>query len=215
MAVNALPPDVSTRRPPDACDHVGVRHDQAACRDPPRALDTEAARNARHPHDARGRTNDVRILREALVGRSDDRGRAEEDTNGVDPLELLQQALGREDVVDLREDRRALHGATQVGLAREVEEDGTDRPAQEHSGDETEHQPGEAVEQAHPGYHADARVEGSSQQRGETAHEHAEEHRRAERDDRDVRRTVTQDLRREPRAEVGTDRESRKGERPT
>ena len=123
----------------------------------------EAAGDSRHAHDALRRAHDVRILREPLLGRRDDRRRTEEHADRIDALELLEQPFRREHVVDLGENRRALDGAAELGLARDVQEHRTDRPAQEDARDEPEHEPGETVEKAHPRNHADARAEHSGE----------------------------------------------------
>ena len=94
-----------------------------------------------------------------------------------------------------------------------VQQHRADRPAEEDAGDEPEREPGEAVEEPHAGDHADARPQHAREQRREAAHRAFRGARAAERDDRDVRRAVGQDQRREARAEVGAERESRERER--
>ena len=138
----------------------------------------------------------------------------QEDADRIDALELFQQALGRNDVVDLGEDQRSLHRAPELGLARQVEKHGADRPAQEDAGNEAERETGKPIQQPHAGDDADARPEHPRQHPGETAHERAEEDRAAERHDRDVRRPVAQDQWRDARAEVRADSEARERERP-
>ena len=67
-------------------------------------------------------------------------GGPSEDVQRVDPLERLEQALRREVLVDAGQDLGLLHGAPQVGLAREVEQHGAERPA--------EHDPRRGAEEA-------------------------------------------------------------------
>ena len=215
VETNALPSGGVDSRVADPGDDVRVRHDEAARRDPARSLDAETARDPGDADDALRRAHDVGILREPLVRRGDDRRRAEEDADRIDALELLEQALGRNDVVDLGEDQRALHRAAQLGLAREVEEHGADRPAQEDAGDEAEHETGEPIEQAAcPGITPMLVRSIPASIPARPRMSVPQEDRAAERHDRDVRRTVAQDQRREPRAEVRAEGEARERERP-
>ena len=87
-------------------------------------------------------------------GRRDERRRSGEDAERIDALQRLEQAFGRELVVDPGENRRLLHCATQVGLAREVEEHGPDRPAQDDAGGGAEQKARDRVDRAQPRHSA-------------------------------------------------------------
>ena len=208
------------RRPVDAVDtrsrHAGddvrVRDHDARLRDPPGPFDPEAAGDARDADDALRRADHVGVLRDRSVGGRDDRGRAEEDADRVDPLERLEEALRREHRVDLGQDRRPLYGSAQVGLGREIQEHRADGPAEEDTRAEPENQAGQAIEQPHPGDDAKARAQGPGDHACEPAHERPEEDRPAERDQRDVRRAVAEELRRDPGADVGAEGEARERE---
>ena len=100
----------------------------------PRRPGRTRSRSRGRRSSTRGRRPESRAT--PLLRRRDDRRRAEEHADRIDPLELLEQPLGREHLVDLREDRRALHGPPQLGLARDVQQHGADRPAEEDTGDE-------------------------------------------------------------------------------
>ena len=199
--------DAVDARRVDPRDDVGVRDDEAGPRDPAGALDAEPARDACHPHDAPRGARDVRVPREPGIGRGDDRGRAEEHADRVDALERLEQSLRREDLVDLTEDRRPLHGPTQVGLPGEVEQHRTDRPAEEDARREPQREAGEPVEQPHAGDEAEARTKRGGEHAGESAHDRPEQDGARERDDGHVGRAVREDERREPRTEVRAERE--------
>ena len=83
------------------------------------------------------------------------------DADRIDALELFQQALGRNDVVDLVEDQRSLPRAQQLGSRRQVEEHGADRRRRGKTPATSRARGREPVEQPHAGDHADARPEAS------------------------------------------------------
>src|SRR5262249_51358531 len=109
---------------------VRVRDHDARSHDPARALDAETARDAGHTDDARRSTDDIGVAGQFRVRRRDDGRRSEEDADRIDALERREETLRRELVVDPREDRGLLHRLAEIRLARQVEEDGADRPAE-------------------------------------------------------------------------------------
>ena len=134
----------------DAGDHVRVRDDDAGTRDPARSLDPEPARRPRDSQDAVESVDDVRVAGEPGVRGRDGCGRADEHTQRIHALERREEPVGRERLVDPREDRGPLYGLAELRLARQVEQHGSHRPAEDDAGKGAQGEPGARVERTEP-----------------------------------------------------------------
>ena len=130
------------------CDDVRRRHNEAARSDPPRPLHAEPARCAEHAHDARPRREDCRRSREARIRWRHRRNLAGKRRERVDPGKRSEQLARRDNVVQMAEERRALRGVPQAGLAGDEQRDGAEHPDDDESRDGAEHETAGVVERA-------------------------------------------------------------------
>ncbi len=157
-------------------------------------------------------TSGSRTSRES--GGGTDAGGPDEHAQGIHPLERREEPVGRELLVDPREDLRPLHGAPKLGLAGQVQQHRADRPAEDDAGEGSERETGGRVERAQAGDRAHRPPQRDPEHLREAREQRASEKRRAEGDERRVRRPVVEDGGRDLRPEVGADREPRERERP-
>ena len=193
----------------DAGDDVGVRDDEPLRGDPAGALDPEPARVADHPHDAQRGPVDALRPEHGRVGRGDARRRAGEDSERVDPREGVDQPRRRQLVVQRREDAGVPRVRPQPRLAREIEEDRADRPAEREPDRGAEEAARDVVEEAQRAEHGERLAEAVAELGAERLPDRPEHHRAREPDDgQPAREVAAHERRHDACTEVEPDEEA-------
>ena len=137
-----------------AGDHVGICDHDVGCGHPARALDGEAAGAADHPHDAVRRRRHAWFVGDAGRGGADVRRGPRDRGQRVQPRERVQdRAGGRQQHIQLAQDRRVLDISAQPSPARRLRGDGGEDPHDAQSQHASEGRPEHAVEQPDPRHH--------------------------------------------------------------
>jgi hypothetical protein len=128
---------------------VGVRHDEPAAGDPAAALDAEAAGGAEHAHDAARSRLDLAVARDGGVRGRHVRGGPRDRREGVEARQRLEErARGRQDGVELLEDRRPLDRLAELAGTRRLERHRARDPDEEEPQARDERAAAEAVERS-------------------------------------------------------------------
>ena len=188
----------------DAGDDVRVRGDQLLPHDPSRSFDAEPAGEAGDADDRRPRRANCGDLQNRGIGRIDSGGRADDRGERVDAHDRVHDRRRRQRLRERRDHARLLGQPAAFGLAGKVEERRADDPADRETRAQPERAPTRRVEPAQRRQDRDQPPCGAADERARDLPEHAADRRTAERDERDVRARVTDDLGREARADERT-----------
>ena len=99
-------------------DDVRVRDHEIGTRRPARALDPEPAGRPGHAQDAPARGLDAWVAQQLRIRRANARLRPADRRERIDSRDRVEQTRGRDPLVDLAQDPRALHLLAQLPSAR-------------------------------------------------------------------------------------------------
>ena len=188
--------------------HVSVRHHDPPARHPATSLHAQAAGRAEHANHAAAGRRHIGVTCDLRIGRPDIRRGPGDGRERVEARERLEdRARGREHLVQLLEDRRALDRLPEITRAGCLQRHRPADPHEEQSEAGHEQPTPDAVEQPDALTQAATQVEPEQlKARGEQS---ADQHRSQQRGQRRVRRVraVLEEQRSEPRADERARRE--------
>ena len=156
---------------------------------------------------------DLRVANDLRIRRIDRRQRPGDRRERIHPREGVQHVARRKQLVELLDDRRALHIPPELNLSRQLERNGREDPDHREPDHDAERQPPDGVdepERARPEPLLDRDADG----RGDQLHDNRTGGSADERDERRVGRLRAgrKHVRRQPRAEEGAHDHARRGQ---